>query len=54
MNRDVALQKLEDCVNSDDPAVAHREADEVLCELLRTLGYADVVDAYEDVRKWYE
>lgn len=31
----------------------HQRADNVLCELLATLGYPDVVAAWEKVDKWY-
>ncbi|MBS9405627.1 hypothetical protein KG088_18725 [Halomonas sp. TRM85114] len=31
----------------------HEEADEVLCKLLISLGYDDVVDAYRRIEKWY-
>jgi hypothetical protein len=32
---------------------AHAEADEILCSLLRFLGHDDVVEAYDDLEKWY-
>lgn len=53
MDRDTALEKIKECVNNDDPETAHEAADTVLCDLLRALGYGDVVDAYLDVEKWY-
>lgn len=31
----------------------HREADNILCELLDELGYHDFVEAFEEVPKWY-
>lgn len=31
----------------------HREADNILCELLNYLGYPDFVEAFEEVPKWY-
>jgi hypothetical protein len=31
----------------------HVEADEVLCELLISLGYEDVVEEYRKIEKWY-
>lgn len=36
-----------------DPESAHVNADKVLCDLLRALGYGDVVDEWEKVEKWY-
>ena len=31
----------------------HIQADEILCALLRSLGYHKVVKTYDDVAKWY-
>ena len=39
--------------SAGDPEAAHSEADEVLCELLKTLGYENVVKAWQSVEKWY-
>lgn len=36
-----------------DEEVAHGVADTLLCNLLTSLGYADVVEAYEGVDKWF-
>ena len=36
-----------------DTEMAHLYADEVLCRLLRNLGHNDIVDAYENIEKWY-
>jgi hypothetical protein len=31
----------------------HVDADEVLCELLTSLGHEDVVEEYRKIDKWY-
>jgi hypothetical protein len=31
----------------------HGDADKVLCDLLTSLGYGRVVEAWEKVEKWY-
>jgi hypothetical protein len=31
----------------------HLNADKILCDLLRRLGYEEVVDLWEQVEKWY-
>lgn len=31
----------------------HDEADNLLCDLLEELGYAELVEAYRKVPKWY-
>lgn len=36
-----------------DIEMQHAAADEVLCTLLRALGYGRVVDAWDKVPKWY-
>jgi hypothetical protein len=36
-----------------DTEMAHINADDVLCKLLDALGYADVVEAWEKIDKWY-
>ena len=36
-----------------DIECAHIEADFILCELLRELGYGDVVDEWKQVDKYY-
>ncbi len=45
-----ALKPLEDV---GDWEVAHSQADDVLCSLLRFYGHDDVVEAWEKVGKWY-
>jgi polyhydroxyalkanoate synthesis regulator phasin len=44
------MQQLED---NDDTEEAHIEADKLLCSFLRELGYDELVDAFEDIDKWY-
>jgi hypothetical protein len=57
MDRNQALAKLRECAAPDEDGMdvesAHSAADDVLCDLLRALGYTDVVEAWEAVPKWY-
>lgn len=53
MDREQAIAKLKELQNSGDTEAAHSDADDVLCALLRSLGYADVVAEYEKVDKWF-
>ena len=46
------MQKIIDTI-IDDEELAHIEADDILCEVLRGLGYGEGVDVYERVAKWY-
>ena len=48
-----AIEILKRLQNETDIEMAHVEADDVLTDLLTSLGYQDVVDAYEEVPKWY-
>ena len=36
-----------------DEEEGHKRADDILCSILRSLGYNDLVDIYDDVSKWY-
>jgi hypothetical protein len=36
-----------------DPETAHIEADKLICDLLRSLGYGDGIDLFEEADKWY-
>lgn len=36
-----------------DEEISHKEADELLCEALQSLGYGDGVEIFEDLPKWY-
>ena len=36
-----------------DTEVAHVEADDLLCKLLRELGMDKLVDKFEEINKWY-
>lgn len=53
MNRKRAIAKLLEHQKLGDIETAHGLADDVLCELLAALGYQDVVDEWDKVKKWY-
>lgn len=53
MTREEAIEKLKHCQKSGDTECAHSDADDVLCELLVSLGYEDVIAEYALVDKWY-
>lgn len=36
-----------------DYAQPHRQADQLLCDVLRELGYGDLVNTFHQVPKWY-
>ena len=37
----------------DDEEMAHMRADELLCDVLKQLGYSEGVKIFEDMNKWY-
>lgn len=47
------IEKLRVLAKSDDTEATHVEADRILCELLISLGYSDVVAEYNKIEKWY-
>ena len=53
MTKEEAIAELNLIRQSDDTEVAHVDADDVLCQLLMSLGYEDVVTAYHNIGKWY-
>lgn len=53
MTRDEAIVKLKHLQGEGDTESAHTDADDILCELLCSLGYEDVAKEYGKVGKWY-
>lgn len=53
MTPEEAVALLKTLQAGDDPERDHRVADDILCDLLTTLGHEDVVREYLKVDKWY-
>jgi hypothetical protein len=54
LTKDEAMQMLEKALEaSGDIEAAHSIADDALCGFLEGLGFADVVEAWHKVPKWY-
>lgn len=49
----IARLKEQQRISEDDPESAHVEADDILCDFLKNLGYEDIVIEYEKIDKWY-
>lgn len=47
------LERMHEHVKDTDYEVAHSRADDLLCDLLKELGFKEVVDVYDKVGKWY-
>ena len=50
---DDALMALRTLKDVSDLEVAHAQADDILCALLRRLGHTSIVEAWDEVGKWY-
>ena len=50
-----SLSRLKELVNKEypDEEEDHGEADMILCDMLNALGYKDLTDAWDDIKKWY-
>lgn len=46
------IEKMES-IERKDKEIAHLRADDLLCALLKELGYSEVVEAWERIPKWY-
>jgi len=53
MTEEEALNKMKEAVKLHDTEMAHGDADDILCDLLVSLGYVEVVNEYHKVDKWY-
>jgi len=53
ITKEQAITKLRECQRIGDEEEAHGDADGVLCDLLTSLGYEEVVAEWLKVRKWY-
>lgn len=51
--KDKITRKLIELQSSDDTECAHHDADDLLLKLLSLLGYDDVVQEFNKIRKWY-
>lgn len=49
---EAAMKNLVD-ISLIDAEVAHGLADDIMVELLRSLGYGAAMDAYESMTRWY-
>lgn len=47
------LTQMNKCINNEDTEYAHIIADDILCDLLKDLGYTELIAVYEKINKWY-
>ncbi|WP_313266530.1 hypothetical protein [Sphingobacterium sp.] len=53
MEKETIKQSLIDLQYNDDTEIAHIQADNILCQFLKELGYEDIVEEYDKIDKWY-
>lgn len=55
MTPDEFLQKMQEIKQNhfDDVEIMHVCADDLLCEVLSSLGYEKGVEVFDDMEKWY-
>lgn len=46
-------RKMREISEIDDSETKHIKADELMCEVLKSLGYEVGVEIFEKMRKWY-
>jgi len=47
------MKLMNELLDKGDPEVSHWKADELLCALLKDLGYSEIVYTYNKIKKWY-
>ncbi len=56
ISQNEALDRLDKIVGrsgGEDTELDHAEADDLLCEVLDSLGYAELVSRFRAMEKWY-
>jgi len=48
-----AAQRMREINKNGDTEGAHCEADDLLCEILKELGFGEAVEIFENMDKWY-
>lgn len=51
--KETTIEILKKCQQNKDREMAHYDADAALCRFLTELGYADVVEEFDKITKWY-
>ena len=52
MSPDEFLEKMK-AIESQSPEYFHINADDLMCDLLRRLGYGEGIDFFEKQERWY-
>lgn len=49
---EIYLKQMKECAKYETEH-SHIEADSILCELLKKLGYTELIETYQNLEKWY-
>lgn len=52
MTKEEVIARLK-ALHNGDPEESHTEGDRILCDLLVSLGYKEVVEEWKKIDKWY-
>jgi hypothetical protein len=53
MNPDEFAAKMREIATGVDPEGSHADADNLMCELLMSLGYSEGITVFLEMGKWY-
>jgi len=53
MTPEQARDKIKEIIATKDEETGHQEADWLMCEILESLGYAEMVSEFNKMDKWY-
>ena len=53
MTKEEFKERMQAIADKRDTEGGHIEADDLMCELLKDLGYGEGVDIFEKMNKWY-
>lgn len=48
-----ARDRMQEIIATKDEEVGHQEADWLMCEILESLGYGEMVSQFNKMTKWY-
>ena len=53
MSPEEFAQRMREIAENSDTEAAHGEADKLMCDVLRSLGYSEGIDIFDSMEKWY-
>lgn len=53
MTPEQAAKRMQEIADEGDIEGGHKDADDLMCQILRTLGYGAMIEIYIELDKWY-